>query len=782
MAKWNADEPWFNISIEGGPQFGVYSLKGQEEINITYDFEVELVSRESSMDLASLIGLPSLLSMADHGGEVRQVHGLIRQAQQLHTGIRFTHYRVWLAPRLWFLGRNSNHRIFQNLSVVEIIDEILKEHKFIPREVNWKLKESYQQREYCVQYGESDLYFISRLCEEEGIYFYFEHSEDCHTLCFSDASGGPWISGRPEGLVRFHPGSGQSADGAVIRKMAVEHRINSDKATFKEWNFEQPSLELECAANEPDRRKAPAPGGLKLEWYNYPYLYDLNSPGQRYAKSQLGRQLTFSVLAEGSSDLCALTPGFSFKLHGHPRREANESWWLTAIRHYGEQPQILEDESPDGRGFVYNNTFKAIPFTTRFFPETSHPKKTIDGLHSAIVTGPDGEEIFVDKYGRIKAHFHWDRLGENDERSSCWIRVATGWAGKNFGQCQAPRIGQEVLVEFMEGDPDRPVVTGRAYKADLMPPWTLPSQVALSGLQSRELYGDRRNQIVMDDTPGQVQVQISSDHDLSQLSLGRLLRIFPVAGRMEPRGEGFELRTDGWGVVRAAEGMFITTYEEPESSKHHKSMAETVERIMSAADQHKRQSQSAADHEAQSDEPGEVAPALESQNQDIKGSGQDSGELAQPHILFSSPAGLADFSPECIHTSARENLALTAFKNISFVSGTSFVVSALRRLSLFAQSSGMKIFAGQGKVEIQAQSGDMDIIAEKVISLISKDKMIHISSPQEISLVAGDSYLKIGQAGVESGTSGKFVAHASSHSFTGADSETCLSPDLPSGD
>ncbi len=504
--------------------------------------------------------------------------------------------------------------------------------------VAWKMKESYEEREYCVQYAESDLHFISRLCEEEGIYFWFEHSEKTHTLCFSDTSGGPFIDGTAEGSLRFYPGSGNLADSSVIKCLNLRQRINSDKSTYREWNFTQPPLDLEAMQFESDDNKAPVPGGLKLEKYQYPHLYDLRSPGDRYADIQLLRQLTYAKWVEGESDVTRLLPGFTFTLYDHSRKDLNARWWLTGVTHFGEQPQVLEDEAPD-RGFVYKNTFEAIPFETRFVPEIKHPKKRIDGLQSAIVTGPGGEEVHVDKYGRIKVQFHWDRLGQHDENTTCWIRVADVWAGRNFGFIQPPRLGQEVLVEFMEGDPDRPVATGRAYNAKNMPPWELPSQKALSGIQSSEFRGDQRNQLVMDDTEGEVQAQLSNDHELSQLNLGYITRV--------------------------------------------------------------------------------------------------------------------------------NHMALTTDGNFSTTTGQSLTASAGRRISLFAQGSGMKLFAAQGKVEIQAQSNNVEISADQLINIISAHDQVKISAPKEILLTAGGSYLKINAAGVESGTSGKFVAHAASHSFVG---------------
>jgi type VI secretion system secreted protein VgrG len=775
-----ADQGWFSIAVEGGPEFEVYEFSGREKLNEPYEFSVEVVSHEKALDLVDLLGRQALLLLADHSWGKRKVHGSIREAQRLHTGNHFTHYRLTVVPRLWYLGQNCNHRIFQHKSVLEIIDEIMKEQRFRADQWAWKLqaRKQYEPREYCVQYGESDLYFISRLCEEEGIYYYFEHEDANHILCFSNAAGGPWIPGQPEGLLRFHPGAGMVADEAVLRRLGLRRQALSDRSTYREWNFEEPPLDLEVSENEPDQEKAPLPGGLKTETYQFPHLYEQKEPGQRYAQIQLLRQLTFSRLIEGESDVTRLLPGFAFSIYEHPRKEVNDQWWLTEVQHKGEQPQVLEHEAPD-RGFSYLNSFTAIPFQTRFVSEIKHPTKRVGGLQSAIVTG--SEEVYVDEYGRVKAHFHWDRLGPFDESSSRWVRVADSWAGGNFGFIQAPRQGQELMVEYMEGDPDRPVATSRVYNADLMPPWQLPEQRALSGIQSREFGAAQRNQMVLDDTERQVQAQMSSDHDLSQLNLGYITRVEHVDGRADFRGEGFELRTDAWGTLRAAKGILATTYARLKGEKHHKDMGETLALIEKAAKQHKDQAETAASCQAQPDEPAESSATLDKQKEEVKGSGSPHGELAAPHLVFSGPAGLALTAADSIHLGTGTDILLTAGKTLAKAAGQSYAVSALRRVTLFALKAGMKLFAGNEKLEIQAQSDDMDVIADKVIKIISAKEKIHISGAEEVLLTAGESYIQLKDGLIKTGTNGKFTAYAASHDLIGPKTMPPLKPGLPEG-
>ena len=535
---FDANTAWFTFAADAAPTggFGVYAFTGMEQVCKPFEFSIELVSRSSNVDVTALLGTQACLSITDKSGGRRLVHGLIREMEQLHTANAFTHYRAALVPRLWFLGQIRDHRIFQNLSVTEIIQQILQEQGFAAEDFSFKLSAQYPAREYCVQYGETDLHFITRLCEEEGIYFYFEHTESSHCLCFCDREGGPNIPG--ESILRFHPGSGHSEDTAVINRLNLHHRVNSNASTYREWNFERPRLSLQTNRYELDERAAPRPPGMMLEQYQFPHLYALHTPGMNYAELQILRQLTFRCWIECVSDVSRYLPSYTFSIYDHPRSDVNANWWVTAVRHEGEQPGVLEHEAPAERGLRYQSVVTAIPEMTRFIPAIEHPKVRIEGLQSAIVTGPGGEEVYTDEYGRVKVQFHWDRKGGFDEKTTCWVRVADTWAGNNFGFIQVPRIGQEVMVEYMEGDPDRPVITGRVYNALKMPPWNLPGQKTLSGIQSREFFGTNRNQLVLDDAKGEVQAKLSSDHNATELNLGYLTRLTHVTGREDFRGEG----------------------------------------------------------------------------------------------------------------------------------------------------------------------------------------------------------------------------------------------------
>lgn len=512
-----ANRSWFNFTVTGAPgapAFAVYAFKGIERVNEPFEFEIEFVARDSNLPTATFLSLDGTLSIADKSGATRFVCGMISQIRQLHTGNIFTHYQCVIVPRLWFLKETRNHRIYQNRNVMQIIDDVLKYQKFVFDSYDFKLNREYPGREYCTQYGESDLDFISRLCEEEGIVFSFAHAMDRNRLVFTDTAGGPPIAGRP--AIRFFPGSGNVADAPVVSRLAHHQGINSDHASYREWNFMTPEKILEVSKNEPDWLKAPAPAAMRLESYHFPHIYQEKNDGDRYADIQLARQLAQREWIEGVTDVSRMLPGHVFSIYDHPRKELNRQWWLREVLHAGEQPGVLEQEAPPERGLRYEASFVAVPAETRFVPPGVHEKKRIGGVQSALVVGPEGEEIYVDQYGRVKIKFHWDRRDKWDETASCWVRVAQGWAGGNYGAIAIPRVGHEVLVSFLEGDPDRPIITGRAYHAMNPVPCELPSGKTRTVLKSYSSPGGGGfNELGIDDKKGEEEIYAHAEKDLN---------------------------------------------------------------------------------------------------------------------------------------------------------------------------------------------------------------------------------------------------------------------------
>ena len=775
-----ANQQWFRFtSTKDTDDFSVYAFTGKEKVSTPYEFSIELIHESSNVDLTQLLGTKALLEISDSSGETRLVHGLIATIEQLHTTHIYTHYRCLLVPRLWFLEKIRDHRIFQNMTVPDIIYNILQEQGFSADSVSQKLANSYLEREYCVQYGETTLHFLSRLCEEEGIYYYFDHSSSNHTLYFCDKEGGPSIEGEAD--LQYHQGSGNVADTATISDITLHHEINTHATEFREWNFTIPKLSLTAQDNNPDHELAPQLNGAHLEEYKYPHLYELVRPeGDRYVRLELLRHLVFREWIDVKAKISRFVPSYVYSIHDHPRSSINRKWWVVSAKHIGKQPGVLEHIAPTERGLEYNCEIVSIPDTTRFIPRIQHPKQKINALQTAVITGPANEEIFTDNYGRVKVKFHWDRLGKSDESSSCWLRVSQTWAGENYGSMHIPRIGQEVLVSFLEGNPDRPLITGRVYNADQMPPWPLPSQSRLSGIQSRGVKADSRNQFVMDDTEGQIQTQLSSDYALSQLNLGYLTRINNRQGRADFRGEGFELRTDAWGVVRAAKGLYLNTELRKNAISYHKELNELSLRLTKSIDYHKDMVRLSKEQSAQSAEDGDIAiKGLEEQKKQISISGKNQSEFSKPHVVLSSPAGIVSTTSGNTHIYSEKSTAFTTPEHMSVSTGHSFLVSSLNRISLFAHKLGIKIFAAHKDIQIQAQKNNIELTAAKNIDMSSVTSNINISAGTEIILNVGGSFLSITKSGIELGTSGKVTVQAAIHNLTGAKTKNLTPPKLP---
>jgi type VI secretion system secreted protein VgrG len=358
------------------------------------------------------------------------------------------------------------------------------------------------------------------------------------------------------------------------------------------------------------------------------------------------------------------------------------------------------------------------------------------------------------------------------------VRVASSWAGGELGAKSIPRVGSECVVQWLDGNPDRPIVTGSVYNQRNMPPWKLATQQPLMGFRSRELTpdggnqpGGRSNHLILDDSNGKIQAQLKSDHQHSQLSLGHITRIEDNAGRKDARGEGWELRTDGHGVVRSAKGMLITTEARGSAASHIKDMGETVQRLTSARDQHETladMAQQAGAQEKQGQQV-DIAKILKAQNDAIKGSGAggDGGfpELSAPHLVLASPAGIETTTSGSTHIASGQNTAITTGKSLSIASGDSLFASIGQTFRLFVHKAGMKMIAAAGDIDVQALANSMNILAK--LNITHTANRITITAKEEVLINGGGSYVKYNAAGIEHGTNGIYVAHAATHSLPG---------------
>ncbi|SDR80459.1 type VI secretion system secreted protein VgrG [Halopseudomonas litoralis] len=488
--------------------FKVLSFQGTEAISQPYCFELDLVSERPDLDIEGLLHQPVFLSYA---GPDKGIHGLIHSVAQGESGKRLTRYRVTLVPRLAYLQHATNQRIFQHKTVPQIITEVLKGHGIFTDSFRFQLREEGPERIYCTQYGETDLHFIQRLCEEEGIHYHFQHSSEGHQLVFGeDQTIFPTLP-----VTKFNQGSGMAADEPVIKRFNLRLQTRPSHVTRRDYNFEKPRLLMESAAQS---EAMPA-----LEDYDYPGRFNHRDRGTHLATRTLETHRADYRLVNGESDQPLLISGHFLALAEHPRQDWNDLWLLTSVTHEGKQPQVLEesvtsDANPeDGFTQGYRNTFTATPWDVIFRPQTDQKKQTIAGSQSAVITGPENEEIHCDEYGRVKVQFHWDRHGQADAKTSCWLRVASNWAGDRYGGIAIPRIGMEVLVSFLEGDPDQPLITGCLYHKTHQVPYNLPEHKTRSVFKTLSTPGgDGFNELRIDNKAGEEQIFIHAQRDWDQ--------------------------------------------------------------------------------------------------------------------------------------------------------------------------------------------------------------------------------------------------------------------------
>ncbi|WP_095126897.1 type VI secretion system tip protein TssI/VgrG [Pseudomonas sp. Irchel s3h14] len=506
-----SNETHFSLTVEdyvGDLQ--VLSFTGTEGISQPYRFDLELVSENPDLDLEKLLHKQAFLAFDPQGSGI---HGQIYRVAQGDAGKRLTRYKISLVPQLQYLHHRTNQRIYQQMSAPKIIALILDEHGIKANAYSFQLSQPCPDRDYCVQYDETDLHFVQRLCEEEGIHYHFQHSSNGHLLVFGDDQTVFPKLGQPTAYVQ---GSGMVADEPVIKGFKLRLETRTGRVTRRDYDFEKPRLQLESAYKPEAQSDAP-----DLEDYDYPGRFIDRARGKFLSQRALERHRADYRQAEGHGDQTRLISGHFLEMSDHPRTEWNDLWLLTEIFHEGKQPQVLEEsvtsdttDHKDDFHQGYRNRFLATPWDVFYRPALQHPKPRVLGSQTAMVTGPKGEEIHCDQYGRIKVQFHWDREGLADDKTSCWMRVSSSWAGDRYGAIAIPRIGMEVLVTFLEGDPDQPLVTGCLYHKENLVPYDLPANKTRTVFKTLSSPGGGGfNELRIEDKKGAEQIFIHAQRD-----------------------------------------------------------------------------------------------------------------------------------------------------------------------------------------------------------------------------------------------------------------------------
>ncbi len=495
------DKMAFGLQVGGhGPEESVVTqVAGLEGLSRPFEFNLDFyLHGEEPLALADLMGAPATLTFQHAGEPVRYVNGQVHRAQALGMQGGRYRYRLRVVPALERLKHVRRSRIFQNKAVPDIVQQVLKEGQV---QHQLALSGSYPPREYCIQYHESDFDFVSRLLEEEGIFYCFTHTEDAHELLLGDS---PQAYQEMAGgvLLPLREQDGRVADEEHVFTVAQVHRLRPGTVVMRDFNFEKPALDLTA-------QPASSGGFDALELYDYPGGFVDPSEGKRLGKVRLEERLQAGQTHSGAGVSPRLCPGHFFEVDALPGARL----LAVEVQHVGQQPEAHTRQEALGQG-RYHNTFRCLPADVPFRPGRKTPRPVITGIQTATVSGAPGEEIHPDAHGRIKVQFHWDREGGKDDKSSCWIRPGQVWGGPAWGGLFLPRVGQEVVIRFLEGDPDRPLITGAVYNGQNPTPYPLPDEKTRSTLRSASSPGsDGFNELRFEDAAGQEQVFLHAQKD-----------------------------------------------------------------------------------------------------------------------------------------------------------------------------------------------------------------------------------------------------------------------------
>jgi type VI secretion system secreted protein VgrG len=510
-----SEEFMFFEMADSSLEFSVASMDGTEGLSMLYAMKLELLSEDPDISFDDMIGKGCVITIQSNNHEEedgsftnslihdRFIHGVVGAFELDAEGEKFTTYKVEVVPKVWPLMHRVNSRIFQKQSIQDIITTLLDELGIESDEYRWDCQETYPPIEYCVQYKESEFDFISRLMEEHGVFYYFEHEDKKHVMVFKDDSSSCSELDVDEALSYISDSQGMVSNQHIYTFL-TRKKLTSGKVTLKDYNFLKPNLNLK--AEKADDTNS------DYEVFEYSHFME-KSAGTKLAKVKLESINALSELGIGSSNVNLLTPGFVFELDDQRRGKYTGDYLITSVTHTGTQAQAYQEHATV-EASSYNNSFECIPAETPFRAAQNTNKPIMRGTQTAIVSGPAGEEIYTDEHGRVKVQFHWDRYGKSDENSSCWIRVSQLWAGQGYGGFSLPRIGQEVIVDFIEGNPSNPIITGRVHHGDNRSPYKLPDKKTISTLKTNSSKGGEGfNELRFEDEKGKEQIFIHAERN-----------------------------------------------------------------------------------------------------------------------------------------------------------------------------------------------------------------------------------------------------------------------------
>jgi len=789
-------------------------LEGEEYLSRDFRFTVEILSDNAELDPRDFVGKLISVQLLRDDGSFRYFNGYIFSFRLVRTDGGIVFYEADVGPWLRYLTFRKNNRLFLEQTIRGQTATVFEDYGALPV-WDWQVSETDAPMTMACQFDEHDHNYLHRRWERLGFCYWYEHTAKEHKLIVSDPTRNePAIDGpSPEIPYQSEAGS-QEADGVAswspIQQTTSTH-VAESRTDFKALDLNARTGGFVDSRTEDWKTR----GGQKLEWYTYAgsYGHRNTDDGQRLTDLRIEAIEALARRYEAQGNNRFVMPGRWFRLTDYRGRALSDNHYddeylIVSARHVATNNYL----QGIGAEATYRNQFTCVSKSTPWRPMRGYNsvETRILAPQTATVVGPEGESLYTDEYGRCLVQFHWDREG----KYTTWVRVSSGWAGGGQGMTALPRIGSEVVVMWLDGNPDHPIVTGRLHGADNISAWQLPHQRALTGIRSRELAGDsgnraggNSNHLVFDDTANSIQAQLGSDHQASLLSLGSITRIGSWQGRQDARGEGFELRTDAVGAIRSGKGMLVSTEARPSGRSHIADVSEPASRLANAQILHDELGKLAQVSGAQ-DQKGDqssVADTLRTQVENIKGNTGNRGdgsfpELSEPHLLLAGASGLQATTPATVHVNGGDHVALTAERNVSVTAGRSLLASVAEKISLFAHNAGMRLFAAKGKVDIQAQSDEMALSALKNVTIRSTDaqlalaaakdikmssaqSQITIAAKQSITLISGDAYIKIANGNIELGCPGSITLKSANFHWEGpaqlSDSENLWPGHIP---
>jgi type VI secretion system secreted protein VgrG len=780
---------------------------GNSRVGRHFEFTLDVVSMSSNIELKKLIAQPVTLWIQQSDKSYLPHNGFVHTARRLGSDSTLTSYQIGFASWMHFLKFRRDQRIWQDVSVEEIVSDVFNAHPQAQGRFQFALSRQLPTRSYCRQ-DEYDWNFVHRLLESEGLYGFWQQAEDgkSHTLVITDNLSS-FKPTSPKTVSFYRAGTNSETD--ALTQWSGTRTLQSALLTTRTFDYKSPAgIYNPKGTSTPTM---PSQGALpaQAEVYEYTgaYTYGEQDRGDQISRIRMEEWESRAKRFHGVGGMRGIDAGQRFTLSGHPDHDRDaadqrefaviETVWtiennlpvssdapvfphslqatVAAVRARHEGASAPGTLISDGSEGFYRVDIEAQRTTVPYRSPFEHAKPDVQ-LESATVVGPQNEEVYTDELNRIKVRFIWDRLNSGDERASCWLRVVQSDSGDGYGGVHLPRVGEEVLVDYVDGDCDRPIVVARVYNGAIKPQWH--SNGLLSGYRSKEFGGSGYNQMVMDDATGQNRLQLYSSSANSYLYMGYL-----IAQNGNERGgylgSGFDLNSDAYGAIRAGQGIYVSTYAKSAASQQ-LDVSEAHTQITNAQSVLDALSQASETHQAESFLDGQnalkdfakatlsSATGASASGGNTAGGGTGSANaFSEPVMLMASPAGIALSTQQSTHFAANEQINLVAGQSVHVATGKSLIASVAQKLSLFAQNAGMKLFAGKGKVEIQAHDDNIEVTAQKSVKLISATQTIEGVAKQEILLTSGGAYIRLKDGNIEIHAPGAIDVKGAQHGFNG---------------